>query len=278
MLFLVDSNHLVHLFWHMAATKSRNESGDSEALPEVADVLDWFLNRLDNLRGYLMQKHSGGDIRFLAVFDSTKRPSRCGLMPEYKANRTRIAGIAEAVADAKRAVECSDEWELWIAPDGHEADDVMASIAYQSDDRVLIHSPDKDLNQCLEPGRVAICKRSAMVELGENANGIPLGSDVVMEPYKAADYQAEFKFRIDQWVDYQCMVGDSADNLKGARWVGPKKAQEILRADKFPLDCDDLLNARQLAGWADFLERLTVLREVFTLRADLNLKECDCGN
>ncbi len=277
MIAVLDGNYFVHLFWHMAASTAREDTGDAEAQPEIADVLDWFMIRLDNIRDYLLSKDP--DTECVCVFDSTRASFRRGLLDEYKANRTRIAGVVEAVRDAKIAVTNSDEWVGYIAPDGYEADDVIASLAYQSTERVLIHSADKDLNQCLERGRVSIMKRSSMEPTEPNDHGIMLDSELRATYYTSDMLEREFGFAPDRWVDYQCLVGDSADNVAGAKWIGPVAAKRIL-AHGLPIeDIEKLgLNKRQAAEWPAFLERLDTLREVFTLRTDLELERAKNGN
>jgi len=269
MIFVLDTNILVHQFWHMANTKS---DGD----PDLADVLDWILIRLDNLKRYLddlSAQHGGGEVKRVAVFDSTKSSFRKELVEEYKQQRTRVAGVYELVADTKEAVISSDDWIGLIAPDGYEADDLIASIAHQASEPVIIHSSDKDFNQCLQDGKVGIIKRSGIDEPIVNQHGIPLGGEMIARHYRERDLIREYGFGADRWVDYQCLVGDVADNVKGCRGVGPKRAKELLtKYDSFFEVTDDDLNKLQRANWQEWLEDVDKLREVFTLRTDLDFR------
>jgi len=285
MIFVLDSNALCHQMWHMGASKIRKETGDHEAMPDLSDVLDWFMIRLDHLREYVGKKSWGVDARFVCVFDSTSKSFRTRLVEDYKAQRTRVAAVYELVSEAKQAVALSDEWTCLEAPDSFEADDLIASLATQRrmDERVMIHSPDKDFNQCLVPGRVSIIKRSGMMETDFNASSIrlALSSELEAEHFTAADFVRRYGFPVDRWIDFQCMAGDAADNVKGCPWVGEKTASEILKA--FPnrslerlsygmLCTEKFLNKRQAAEWPAFIKRLPTLRCVFALRTELRFE------
>jgi 5'-3' exonuclease len=70
------------------------------------------------------------------------------------------------------------------------------------------------------------------------------------------------------------MVGDSVDNVKGADGIGPKMATKIIKAQMSDdheacAAVVDGMNKRQKAGWDEFLARLPMLQEIFTLRRDL---------
>lgn len=280
MKFLLDGNQTAHQFWHMAHGKAKFETGDPEALPDLADVLDWFLIRLDNLRDCILAQHS--DATFVIIFDGHRgRNFRNDIMPEYKENRrgTRIPQIYEAVADAITALENSDEWISLVSPEGYEADDLMASIAHQESGQVIMHTSDKDMNQCLVDGRVSIIKRSEMVEGALNDFGIPIDTQLQTTTLDASGFVSDFGFPISRFVDYQAMVGDTADNVKGANQIGDKKARQVLQVFQHtPLDFiePDILfevcrfNKPQRAGWPDFLSRLSDLQRVLTLETGLS--------
>ena len=92
-----------------------------------------------------------------------------------------------------------------------------------------------------------------------------------VHPFTYQGFVEKFGFTPDRFVEYQCLVGDSADNIKGAVGVGPVKATEIIEAG-CPTEFDqDKLNKRQRENWPDFLESYVDLKNVFTLEKNLEL-------
>lgn len=97
-----------------------------------------------------------------------------------------------------------------ISVSGQEADDVIASIATQSTfDRVLIASSDKDLFQLV----------GDKVKVLDTMKGIIFDEEKVQE---------KFGVKPSQIGDYLSLVGDSSDNVPGAKGIGPKAAQKLL--------------------------------------------------
>lgn len=290
MLFLLDGSQVVHVMFHLCRKEMAQDLGrelKDDEHPSPAIVNNRFMDRLENLRVFTLglSERFQETVHLAVVFDNSAKTFRHTLIPEYKAHRTRIKEVVDAVDAAKDAAALSDEWACLIAPDGYEADDVLASIARQEDkQRVLIHSPDKDMNQCLRPERVGIIKRSGMIPTGKNKNGIPLDSKIEVKYYTAKRFQHEFRFSVQRWVDYQCMVGDVADNVRGCDRVGPAMAGAIIR--KYPIHALDEIKPIELLdipgfgnkmheNWLEFIERYRRLYEVFQLRANLTYEWSD---
>ena len=262
MILIIDGNGLARTLYHM------DENHDPP------DVVERFLNRLEHLEEYArdIASKANEDLKLAVCFDSRGRNFRRGILPDYKAQRTPDLLAYEAVDHAKEAVEHSDTWICVEAPQDQEADDVIAWIARKEVGRVIIHSADKDFNQCLEDGRVSIIKRSGVEDSASSkitSLAMPVLALTVVN-YTYRKFVDDYGFTPDRWVDYQCMVGDSADNVKGAMWVGDKAARKIIG------ECEQLegydpssLNKRQQECWPDFIERLPVLRKVLTLGAEM---------
>jgi 5'-3' exonuclease len=276
MIVLVDGNAAVHLFYHMAASKARKENNGVETEPNIDDVTDWFLIRLDKIREHY-QRAGHEDLRFVCVFDSQARCFRYDVYPEYKSHRTSNEEVYLCVDSAVEAVSKSDEWIGLVSPDGYEADDLIASICHQTDEEVVIHSGDKDFHQCLVADRVYMVKRSSS-QVTLNDYGIPMDSGLKTTTYTASDLLKEFGLTSDRWVDYQCLIGDSADNVKGCRSVGPAGAMKILKAypdldlwmlQFLTLHFDGVLRRNQESHWDKFQRELTTLQAVFTLETAL---------
>lgn len=237
----IDATNRVHMLWH--ATHS------------VTSTVDQFRRDLDSLRKHWTPK-------LLAVAFDSPTCFRRSLEPSYKAHRAEkppelrqaLELAADAVCDARISYLCVD---------GAEADDCLASLAALSSERgeqCVILSPDKDLRQCLLPAMVSIRKTWSP---WTNSDGW-LTARCLLD---------DTGLRPDQWIDYQCLVGDGGDGIRGAAGIGEKTAAAWLQVA--PLD--ELLrnrwlvkmSERQYQSLAELGRRLDVVRRLVTLRTDL---------
>jgi 5'-3' exonuclease len=145
-----------------------------------------------------------------------------------------------------------------------EADDALAAAARMAaaDDRVdqvVICTPDKDLGQCVDNGRV--------VQL-DRRRGITIDADGVV---------AKFGVPPASIPDYLALVGDSADGFPGIAGWGAKSAAAVLarygRLDAIPRSSGDwevsLRGAAKLSAnlTADY-EHALLFRRLATLELD----------
>lgn len=264
MILAVDGNGLLHTYYHVA--DRNNPDGNQEKNPD--EILERFLTRLERLRASLLLKAKGEPVKCVCVFDHQGLTIRKCILPGYKAGRTRDPVLDLAVRQAQVAVATSQSWIGFMSPPGYEADDVLATIAATANERVLLHSADKDINQCLQSGKVTIIK-SSRVDVEARALDIQF--------FTESDMVKKFGVGPRRWVDYQCLVGDTTDNVEGADGVGPVTAVKILQ--KFESRFEDInvyrlpLNTRQRMNWWSFVDRLPILREVFRLNTGLKMPE-----
>ncbi|QJR44078.1 5'-3' exonuclease [Mycoplasma miroungirhinis] len=96
---------------------------------------------------------------------------------------------------------------------GFEADDIVASITskLKENTEIIIYSADQDLNQLIDIN-VKILKP-------KNSKLIEVNNDNFFEIYNFYPWQV---------VDYKSIVGDSSDNFKGIKGIGPKTAIKLL--------------------------------------------------
>lgn len=151
------------------------------------------------------------------VFDHPGPTFRDELYEEYKANRPETP--EELVVQSRLARELVDLLGLpRVECAGLEADDLIAGLASEAarrQDEVVVVSSDKDLLQTLgkgvriiQPGRPGREARTVRAEDVPELLGVEVG----------------------QVPDYMALVGDSSDNVPGARGVGPKTAVKLLSA------------------------------------------------
>jgi DNA polymerase I len=194
----------------------------------------------------------------LCAFDSPGPGHRSQLYDAYKANRAempedlrpQIPLLKELLSGFGIPAIEFPEWE---------ADDVIATVAAQAAAGgmdVVIVSSDKDIRQLLSPQvRLYNCRKNEFLD--------------------EAGLMADWGVRPDQVVDYQSLVGDTADNVPGVPKIGPKTAKSLI-AEFGTLD-HILANADKVGGkmlqknLREFADQARMSRELVRLRTDLPL-------
>lgn len=153
----------------------------------------------------------------VVLFDGEHENPRTELLPEYKENRMDYSLVEEAenpfsqLEDVYRALDYmgirhGETTEV-------ETDDVIASYAltYGTKMPVVIASWDSDFFQLITEKVSVLRYRGTCTTLCDKS------------------YLAE-KFGItpDLYADFKALVGDKADNIKGAEKIGPKTAESLL--------------------------------------------------
>jgi len=151
------------------------------------------------------------------LFDGEHENPRAELLPDYKANRVDYADAPEEespfsqLADVYRALDFLRIKHTEIA--AVEADDVLAgyALAHGAANRVVIASFDSDFFQLVN-GNVSILRyRGANTALCDEAY-----------------VRARFGISPAQYAGHKALTGDTADNIKGIRGVGPKTAATLM--------------------------------------------------
>ena len=150
----------------------------------------------------------------IVVFDAGQRTFRNTLDPAYKANRGAPPADLVPQFDLVQEMVRALGFATLCAP-GFEADDLMATVARQAHGEgwgTWLLSPDKDLYQLVNdapPGvRVYHWHNRKVID------GAEVAARIGVAPSFA--------------VDYFALVGDSSDNVRGVRGVGPKAASALV--------------------------------------------------
>lgn len=190
---------------------------------------------------------------------------RNGMWPGYKSSAgvppdlLGQFGLLELVLQAMGVV-------VWPMVD-LEADDALASAAAiaaddEAVDQVVICTPDKDLGQCVDGGRVVQLDRRKRVVYDEEA------------------VKAKFGVPPRSIPDYLALMGDSSDGFPGLPGWGPKSAATVLarygRIEKIPdrgADWDvSVRGGPALAATLAANRDLAMLfKDIATLRVDRSL-------
>ncbi len=222
----------------------------------------------------------------VAICCDSGRSFRHDIDPDYKGNRkdsdrdAERARIRHQIALVEEILR-GDGFPVWSAK-GFEADDLIASavksafpayIEYTYVEgvappvieprEVLIISPDKDLRQ-LVTERVTVLA--------------PANGDRPEKLYDAEAVYLKHGVTPNQLTDYLALVGDTSDNIRGAKGIGEKTAAKLITQYG---NLDDMYAAIDagttdikpggLASLTEFRERMDTVRSLIRLRTDAPL-------
>tara|TARA_Y100000389_G_scaffold201059_1_gene242860 strand:- start:8086 stop:8856 length:771 start_codon:yes stop_codon:yes gene_type:complete len=158
------------------------------------------------------------DGTFLACFDTYRHTNlRRENDPEYKANRKKTPeGLHEQFEHVRNLCDALQVQKLYI--EGYEADDLIANICKYSKDDCIVVTYDKDMLQLIKYPHVKIYNPQKKLMLDEA---------YVKEKYNISSEYFDL---------YLALVGDSADNVKGVRNIGPKRASALINNTNGDID------------------------------------------
>ena len=164
----------------------------------------------------------------VACWDDDWRPQwRVDLIPSYKAHR-----VVEVVAGGPDVEEVPDPLEMQVpviraelaalgipvvGAAEHEADDVVASLATQSEASVDVVTGDRDLFQLVDD--------AAGIRVVYTGRGMSN-----LEVLDEATVVAKYGVLPAQYADFAVMRGDASDGLPGVAGIGEKTAASLLAA------------------------------------------------
>ena len=154
---------------------------------------------------------------------------------DYKAGRTKPPDDFYVQLPLLHGLLDSFGWPL-LELENYEADDIMGTLSLEAASKgyeTAIVTGDYDMMQLISPNtNVYITKK---------------GSELLY--FDDAAFTAKYGVRIDQFVDYKALVGDTSDNIPGVRKIGPKAAEKLLgqydTLDGIYTHIDDLKGAQK---------------------------------
>lgn len=169
-------------------------------------LLTGFINFISSLH----KEHSSDYLIF--ALDAPGPSFRADIDPLYKANR------APAPEDLKKQLPVAIEWiekmgYKSLSKIGYEADDMIASVVRHAREQgmlVRIVSHDKDLYQLIEDDVVVLVDAISKKVMNER------------------HCDEKYGVHPSQFIDYQALIGDSADNVPGVKGIGKVTAQKLL--------------------------------------------------
>jgi DNA polymerase-1 len=250
-LFLIDGYALIYrAFFAMISRPLTTSKGENTS---AAFGLTRFLLKL--LEDY--------DPDYLGVVMDSGTSARTELYPEYKATREKMPD--ELRSSLPRIRELVEAFRIPILElEDHEADDVigtLARLAGEADVDTVIVSGDKDFYQLITD-RVALLNpgRGGQANVDEEWVG----------PSNAADRLGVPPERV---CDYLALIGDSSDNVPGARGIGPKTAVQLIEqygpVEDILEAADEVSGKRAREALQEYREQVLLSKRLVTIMRDL---------
>jgi DNA polymerase I len=258
-LFLVDA--MAHVYRAFFAPMMRM-NGPSGIPTKVPFLFNNILRRL--LKDY--QPDYVG-----IVFDTSKPTFRDKLFETYKAHRAPMPDeLSQQLPFVRRL--CEAMRLPMLEYDGFEADDILGVLARQADAKnldVLLITNDKDMMQLV----------------GENVRVLRTGpggakGDVIVDEARVREILG---VPPEQVVDVMALMGDTIDNIPGAKGIGEKGATELIQkygSVENALDhADEVKNKRYREALQQQREQVLLSKQLAKLATDvpveLNLSELE---
>ena len=146
-------------------------------------------------------------------FDVSRKTFRQEKFKEYKINRPALPDDLKSQIPLIKKLVTSLGIKI-IERKGFEADDVIASLCEKAKLdglSIVVVSPDKDLSQLIEDGKVQVYNYNKDKFITKDV------------------FLAEYGFSPRLMVDYLALAGDSADNIPGAKGIGKVGATKLIK-------------------------------------------------
>jgi len=248
-LFLIDAMGYIFRAYHAPMERLRSPEGLPTKVPYV------FANMLRRLVKDWQPDY------LAVVFDVAAPTFRDKLFAEYKAQRPPMPeDLSMQLPYVRRLCEAmrlpSLEYE------GYEADDVIGALARQAAEKgleVFIVTSDKDMFQ-LVGGPIRIVRP---------AQGAAKG-DVVVDESKVEDLLGVPPEKVP---DVMALMGDSIDNIPGAKGIGDKGARELIQrfgsAEAALEHAAEVENKRYREALASQREQVLLSKQLAKIATDL---------
>lgn len=237
-LILVDLSSIAYPTWHMSQSEPDPNYCSQQIVARVTRVAHG-------------QPH-------VAICCDSGRSFRKDIAPSYKANRPeREEALMHQIRLAVETLK-ADGFPVWAVP-GFEADDLIATatrLAAERELSVRIVTGDKDLLQLV----------------GDTVTCLSVRDGSVLD---AVAVREKFGVTPAQMRDFLTLCGDSSDNVKGAKGIGPKKAAELLKLGTLDAVYDQMthgvvpgITPALRTALMEFKPNLDETRTLITLRTD----------
>ena len=250
-LFLVDGNNLAYRAFF--------------ALPEELATTEGFpTNALLGFTNMLFKLLSDYRPKGVAVAWDTRAVHRHQLSEDYKSDRRPMPDLlGEQFPYFRPIVEAFGYRNLEF--EGWEADDVIATLATQADERgikTVVVSTDRDAFQLVTDNVVLMMTPRGVADVNV---------------YTPDRVEARYGIRPDQIPDFIGLKGDTSDNIPGVPGIGDKTGGQLIAqygSLEGVLEHVDELSPARRKNITEHADQARQSKELATMRRDLEL-ECD---
>jgi 5'-3' exonuclease len=254
-LLAVDVHYFLHRFWFSGA-----------GVEAAVGVATWIQRTVERLK-------EKGLTDCACCFDSKVNHRKEFTKDWEDRYKDRPAKDAELVQQLNLVHELLQGRGLaCVSIEGMEADDCMASFAKQFEGRVTLLTQDKDCRQCLSDK----CNMLLDVEWTEDET-----TGDMLPDYKwlsAKQHTDATGIPPHQWIEYQAIMGDATDGIKGAVGIGEKGSADLVKlfgtveaAIAAAKADDERIKPAKRKALIEFESKAAITRQLVTLRTDLSL-------
>ena len=198
------------------------------------------------------------------VFDTSAPTFRDKLFEKYKEHRAPMPDeLSQQIPYVRKLCEAMHLPILEM--DGYEADDVIGAMALQASKLkldVLIITNDKDMMQL-------VCGNVRVLRTGTGG----AKSDVMVDEAKV---QELLGVTAEQVVDYMALLGDTIDNIPGAKGIGEKGAAELIQkygtVENALEHADEVPNKRYREALQQQREQVLMSKQLAKIATDVPVK------
>jgi len=198
------------------------------------------------------------------VFDTSKPTFRDKLFESYKAQRPPMPDEMSVQLPYVRRL-CKAMRLPILEFDGYEADDVIGTMAKQGAKEnldVLVVSNDKDMMQLVNPG----------VRILRTGSG-GAKADTIVDAKKVEEILGVPPNKV---IDLMALLGDTVDNIPGAKGIGEKGATELIQkyhsVENALEHADEVANKRYREALQQQKEQVLMSKQLATIETGVPLE------
>jgi len=195
---VIDNHNFFHRTFHAVPRLLNDQNQHVSVLKATINLIKWILSTQDRFTHIVFSSEGGNLKRKEETLNDEK---------QYKGNRSKTDPILkEEIALTEKVLEELGFNVLRVY--GYEADDVLASLAKKYP--VTAFTSDKDAYQLFV------------------YEGFEIMNPKTKEIIGPEGVYEKFGVSADNFIDYQAIVGDTADNIPGVKGMGAKAAKELV--------------------------------------------------
>lgn len=198
------------------------------------------------------------------VFDTSKPTFRDKLFEEYKAQRPPMPDEMSVQLPYVRRL-CEAMRMPILEMDGYEADDVIGTLSKKGAEKnldVLVVSNDKDMMQLVNDG----------VKILRTGTG-GAKADVIVDTAKVTEILGVPPSKV---IDLMALLGDTVDNIPGAKGIGEKGATELIQkygsVESALEHADEVTNKRYREALQQQKEQVLLSKRLATIHMDVPIE------